>query len=427
MDHFAYRNGQLFCEQLDMTELAEQVGTPAYVYSKATLLDHYGKLAEAFAPLSPTICFSVKSLANLHVLRLLADAGSGFDVVSGGELARVLAAGGDPAKVAFAGVGKTDRELREALEAGVGVFNVESEAELANLSTLAGEMGVRARAALRVNPDVYDRKTHAYTATGKKESKFGVDIDRAESVFESFGADENVTLDGIHLHIGSPIYSARPYVDATTRALELIDRLTDRGLTVGLLNLGGGYAADYEEGKSPAAAEYAEQIVPLLSGRSLEFMLEPGRQIAGNAGVLLTRVQYLKPGHGRQFAIVDAAMTDLLRPALYDAEHVIYPAQLETGAETPPRRLDYAPPGAQKVDVVGGVCESSDFLAKGRDLPPLRRGDLLAVFTAGAYGFVMSSNYNSRPRACEVLVDGACHRIIRRRETYDDLLALERE
>ena len=427
MDHFEYRSGRLFCEDVPVEAIASDVGTPAYVYSAATLRDHYRRLAEAFAELRPLICFSVKSLANVHILRLLAEEGSGFDVVSGGELFRVQQAGGDPAKVAFAGVGKTDREIGEAVAAGIALFTVESEAEFENLSRLAAAAGRQVRAGLRVNPDVYDPETHRYTATGRKGTKFGVDIDRAEGFFASYGRDPNVRLDTIHLHLGSPTYSAGPYVQAIGKALGLIGRLRESGFEVKALDIGGGYAADYDEGRSPLAADYAAGIVPLLKDTGLEVILEPGRQIGCNAGILLSRVLYVKRGGGKRFVIVDAAMTDLIRPALYGAEHFMYPARLAEGVPPPQRRIDFAPPGAVKVDVVGGVCESTDFLAEGRMLPPLGRGELLAVFSAGAYAFVMSSQFNSRPRAAEVLVEADAWRVIRRRETYEDLLGPERD
>jgi len=426
MERFAYKNGRLFCEDADVAAIAA-AATPLYLYSAAALRDGYRAFADAFAPLDPTICFSIKSLSNLHILKLLREAGSGFDVVSGGELARALAAGADPKAIVFAGVGKTDRELREAIAAGIGVFNVESEAEFENLSRLAAEAGAKVRAALRVNPDVYDPNTHTHTATGRKESKFGVDIDRAVRFFQTCGRDANVRLDGVHIHIGSPIYSAEPYVRAINKTLELIGTLTGKGFEVSLFDVGGGYASDYEERSSPSAADYAAEIVPLLTGRGFEIILEPGRKIAANSAILLTRVLYVKKGADRDFVIVDAAMTDLIRPAFYGSEHFVYPAALAEGAAAPQRRFDFSPPGGIKVDVVGGVCESSDFLAKDRVLPPLARGDLLAVFSAGAYGFVMSSQYNSRPRAAEVLVDRDAWRTIRRRETYDDLLAPERD
>jgi diaminopimelate decarboxylase len=425
MDCFSYRDGELACEGVLVKDIVAQVRSPVYIYSKATLLGHYAKITDAFAELDLTICFSIKSLANLHVLKVLAEAGSGFDVVSGGELARAMAIGADPAKIVYAGVGKTDKELLEAIDAGIGLFNIESEEEFENLSRLAGQRGRRVRAALRVNPDV-DPKTHRYTTTGKKETKFGVDIERAERFFATYGKDANVKLDAIHLHIGSPIYTPDPYVDAITKTLAMMDRLAEQGVTIRTMDLGGGFAADYEIGKSPAAVDYAAAIVPLVKDRGLEIILEPGRSIAGNAGVLVAEVQYIKQGGERNFVIIDAAMTDLLRPALYESEHFVYPTSLKGGVE-PVRNPAFEAPGGVKVDIVGGVCESSDFLAKDRVLPPMIRGDLLAVFTAGAYGFVMSSQYNSRPRAAEVLVDGEQWRVIRRRETYDDLFAAERD
>jgi diaminopimelate decarboxylase len=284
------------------------------------------------------------------------------------------------------------------------------------------------RAALRVNPDVYDPKTHTYMTTGKKESKFGVDIERAVRFFEAYGRNPKVRLDAIHIHIGSPIYSPAPYVQAIKKMLELIGRLRKAGFEINTLDIGGGFAADYEEGKAPPALAYAVEIVPLLAPLvkdGLQVILEPGRQISCNAGLLLASVLYVKKGGDRNFVIVDAAMTDLIRPALYGAEHFIYPAVLAAGVPVPPRKMNFAPPGGQKVDVVGGVCESSDFLAKDRIMPLVARGDLLAVFSAGAYGFAMSSQYNSRPRAAEVLVEGDKWRIIRRRETYEDLTAAE--
>ncbi|MFP4353974.1 MAG: diaminopimelate decarboxylase [Phycisphaerae bacterium] len=425
MDLFTYKSARLCCEDVDVAEIARQVGTPVYIYSANTLLGHYNKFAQAFAAVNPTVCFAVKSLLNLHVLKMMAQAGAGFDVTSGGELMRCLKAGADPNKIAYAGVGKTDQEIREALQAGIGLFNVESEAEFENISRLAGEMNKPARAALRVNPDVYDPKTHTYTITGKKETKFGVDIERAERFFATYGSDANVALDAIHLHIGSPIYSADPYVAAIEKGKQLAEKIRAQGHQVNLLDIGGGYAADYEEGKSPSAEDYAEQIVPLLKDTGLEIVIEPGRQISCNAGILVTETQYIKKGGDRNFVIVDAAMTDLIRPALYDGFHFIYPTDLGESGQAPTRKQDFRPDGATKVDIVGGVCESSDFLGKDRYLPPVSRGDLLAVFSAGAYGFVMASNYNSRPRCPEVLVDGDSWKVIRRRETYDDLLGPE--
>jgi len=385
VDHFEYKSGALFCEGVDLSPLLADVGSPAYVYSSATLRDHYTAMAEAFAPLEARICFSVKSLANLSVLRLLAGLGAGFDVVSGGEIFRVRRAGADMSKVVYAGVAKTDREIREAIAAGVGAFNVESEQEFENLSRLARAAGAAVRAALRVNPDV-DPHTHVHTTTGKKATKFGVDLERAERFFADYGSDEFARLTGIHLHIGSPVNSAAPYVQAIAKSLALIERLGRSGHVVDTLNIGGGYGADYQERESPTAADYAAEIVPLLKDTGLNVILEPGRQISCNAGVLLTEVQYVKAGGDKQFVIVDAAMTDLIRPVLYDGWHFIYPIRLGAGRQPPVRTKDFVPPEAVKADVVGGVCESSDFLAKGRLLPSVRRGDVLAVFSAGGAG-----------------------------------------
>lgn len=421
MDRFEYRNGELFCEDVAVERIASEAGTPVYIYSAGTLRDHYRRLAEAFAELNSTICFSIKSLSNVHILRLLAAEGAGFDVVSGGELYRARQAGAEMSRVVFAGVGKTDEEIDAALAAGVACFNVESEAEFENLSRLAAAAGAKARAALRVNPDV-DPKTHHHITTGKKETKFGVDLDRAEAFFQAHGADEHVALDGLHFHLGSSIFSPDPYVEAIGKALDLIARLGEAGLRVRCLNIGGGYAADYGRQEAPLAADYAASIVPLLKGTGLEVILEPGRQIVCNSGLLVGRVLYVKASGQRRFAIVDTAMTELIRPALYDSFHFIWPVR---SAEAPQRSADYAPPGSVEMDVVGGVCEPSDFLAKDRMLPEVARGDLLAVFSAGAYGFVMASQYNSRPRPPEVLVEGDRWRVIRRRETYEDLVAPE--
>ncbi len=424
MDHFEYRQGRLFCENVPAERIAEEVGTPAYVYSSATLLHHYRQITNAFQALNPILCYSIKSCQNVHIIRLLAEAGAGMDVVSGGELFRAMKGGADPARIVYAGVGKTDEEIVQAMRAGIGWFNIESEAELENLIRVAEREKMTTRAALRVNPDV-DPKTHRHTTTGTKETKFGVDLERARQVFKTFGRNEAVRLCGIHLHIGSPVYSTEPYVEAITKALGLIDALRADGYTIDTLDIGGGFGAHYESDQSPPAAAYAEKIIPLLEGKGLQIILEPGRSIAGNAGILLTRTLYVKKSGERDFLIVDAAMTDLIRPTLYDAFHFVWPA--EPGeAFVPEMRLKEVPlQGLKEVDVVGGVCETGDFLARGRHLPPVQRGDLLAVFTAGAYGFVMSSHYNSRPNAPEVLVQGDSYRVIRRRETYDDLIAAE--
>jgi len=425
MDHFNYVNGELHCEEVPAEKIAREVGTPAYVYSKATLLHHYRQVASAFAPVNATICYSIKSCGNVNICKLLAAQGCGFDVTSGGELYRALQAGGDPAKIIFAGVGKTDDEIREAISAGIAAFNIESEAEIENIDRVAGLMGKQAIGAIRINPDV-DPKTHKYTTTGKKETKFGVDIERAERVFEHYRQLKHLRIGGIHIHIGSPVYELQPYIDAVKKTIALIDRLTERGHKIEWLDLGGGYAVNYERpDQALPITEHANVLLPLLRNKPYRIALEPGRYIAGNAGILLTRVLYRKTGGAKKFVIIDAAMNDLIRPMLYDSFHFIWPTHPDAANVPKHRDKDLAPHDGEVVDVVGPICESGDFLAKDRPLPQTRRGDLLAVFTAGAYGFAMSSNYNNRPRAPEILVDGSTYTIIRRRETYKDLVAAE--
>jgi diaminopimelate decarboxylase len=428
MDFFNYKNGELYCEDVPAARIAAEVGTPVYVYSKATILRHYRQVAEAFAPLNPTICYSIKSNSNLNLCRVLVEAGCGMDVTSGGELFRALKAGCDPKKIIYAGVGKTDDEIRMAIDAGIAAFNIESEAEIENVDRVAGEMGKTAIGALRVNPDVDPgAKTHVKTTTGKKETKFGVDIERAERVFEQFRSLKNLRVAGIHLHIGSPIYDIKPYVDAVTKANALIDRLTRKGHRIEWLDMGGGFAVNYKKpDQALPVTEHAKALIPLLAGKPYKLAIEPGRYIVGNAGIVLTKVLYRKQGGEKRFVIVDAGMNDLIRPTLYDAYHFIWPVKPADPRNVPASRdEDLVPADAETVDVVGPICESGDYLAKNRPLPPTQRGDLLAVFTAGAYGFVMSSNYNNRPRAPEVLVDGASYTVIRRRETYEDLIAPE--
>jgi diaminopimelate decarboxylase len=425
MDCFDYRRDRLFCEEVAAETLAEEFGTPLYVYSRRTLVEHYQRLHGAFSELDPLICFSVKSCQNTHVLRVLRDEGSGFDVVSGGELFRALRAGADPGRIVFAGVGKSEREVGEALEAGIALLNIESESELEQLIRLARARGVAVEAALRVNPDV-DARTHAYTTTGTKDNKFGIPIDDAPSVFERFRDCGPIRLCGIHLHIGSPVHDLEAYERSLQRGLELIDRLRDSGFVVDTIDLGGGYGAHYSREEAPSPADYARVMVPLLRGRGLRVILEPGRLIAANAGIILTRVLHTKQSAERRFVIVDASMNELLRPALYGAYHFVWPT--EAGGSAPVSRAPEQPHAGLIVsDVVGPVCESSDFLARERPLPAVERGDLLAVFSAGAYAMSMASQYNSRPRAAEVLVDGNSARLIRRRETYEDLVAAEEE
>jgi diaminopimelate decarboxylase len=429
MDHFHYRGALLHCEDVAIDALAAEYGTPLFVYSQRTLVEHYERMAAAFSVLDPWICFSVKSCQNLAILRLLRERGSAFDVVSGGEMARVLEAGGDPSRIVFAGVGKTDSEIEAALRAGIGWFNAESEEELENLSAIASRMGTTAHVALRVNPDV-DPKTHKYTTTGKHETKFGVDIERARAAFAMYAKLPGLDLSAIHLHIGSPVNTIDPYVQSITKGVELIDELRRDGFDIRAINIGGGFGAHYDGDQAPTAADYAAKLVPLLSGRDLAVLMEPGRSIAANAGVLIGRVLYRKGSGHKQFLITDASMTELIRPALYEAFHFVWPVAPKdaSGAPLPPpsRTKALHLPGTTLVDVVGPVCESSDFLAKDRYLPAVARGELLCIFTTGAYGMVMSSQYNSRPRAAEVLVDGKTARLIRRRETYEDLVAGER-
>lgn len=426
MDHFNYRDGQLYCEDIPAEHLARDFGTPVYVYSKATLVHHYRQISTAFAEINPTICFSIKSCGNINICKILAAEGCGFDVTSGGELFRALQSGGDPKKIIYAGVGKTDTEIADAIKAGIAAFNLESEAEIENVDRVAGSLGAKAVGAIRVNPDV-DPKTHAKTTTGKKESKFGVDIERAERVFEQYRNLKHLRIGGIHIHIGSPVYEIQPYIDAVKKVTDLIDRLTARGHKIEWFDMGGGFGVNYERpDQALPVTEHAKALLPYLRNKPYHIALEPGRYIAGNAGILLTRVLYRKQGGEKKFVIVDAGMNDLIRPTLYDSYHHIYPVSPATDDLPGARDKTVAPATGEIVDVVGPVCESGDYLAKGRLLPTTKRGDLLCVFTAGAYGFAMSSNYNNRPRVPEVLVDGATAKLIRRRETFEDLVALER-
>jgi len=427
MDFFRYQDGKLHIEETAAERVAREVGTPAYIYSKATFEHHLRRMQQAYRELDTTVCFSVKACGNVNILRLMAGLGSGFDIVSGGELYRVLRAGGNPADVVYAGVGKTDKEILDGLNAGIGYFNIESEQELENLIELVKRNAPNAkpRAALRVNPDVESYKTHAFLTTGKKETKFGVDIERALAVFDRYGGDPFVRLCAIHVHLGTGGKTIDPFVDAVKKILPLIDTLRQKGHAVEALNLGGGYGADYETETVPSSDDYAAGLVPLLKGKNLKLILEPGKSICANAGILLTRVLYTKQGGSKKFVIVDAGMNDLIRPSLYDAFHFIWPAQVELRFVPMVRSKGLLMDGCETIDVVGPICEGADFFAKDRPMPPLRRGDLVAIFTAGAYGFTMSSNYNARPRAPEVLVDGDHFTVVRKRESYEDLIALE--
>ncbi len=411
MDHFNYRGNLLHAEDLPLTAIAQQFGTPCYVYSRATLERHWHAFDRAFQGHPHLICFAVKANANLGVLSALARLGSGFDIVSVGELERVLAAGGEPGKVIFSGVGKREDELRRALEVGIRCFNVESEPELKRLDRVAGDLGLVAFVSLRVNPDV-DARTHPYIATGLKENKFGIDIRAAEAVYRQAAQMPHLRVTGIDCHIGSQLTDLAPFLAALERVLALADRLAAVGIPIGHLDLGGGLGIRYLGEHPPEPAAYAAALLHRLGKRGHEIILEPGRAIVGNAGILLTRVEYLKPTEHQRFAVVDAAMNDLLRPALYQAVQDIVPVRLDSEAD--PARYD----------LVGPVCETGDFLGKDR-LLALEPGDLLAVRGSGAYGFSMSSNYNSRPRAAEVMVDGGQAHLVRRRENIADLMAGE--
>lgn len=411
MDHFNYRNGELFAEDVPVARIAERFGTPAYVYSRATLERHYRAYDSALADRPHLVCYAVKANSNLAVLNVLARLGAGFDIVSAGELERVLKAGGDAGKVVFSGVGKQAWEMKRALEAGVRCFNVESDTELDRLNQVAGELGVKAPISLRVNPDV-DAGTHPYISTGLKENKFGIDIAEAPQVYARAASLPNLDIRGVDCHIGSQLTSVAPFLDALDRVLALIDTLAGQGIEIHHLDIGGGLGVTYEDEQPPQPSDYVTALAERLGDRQLELVMEPGRSIAANAGILLTRVELLKCTEHRNFAIIDAAMNDLIRPALYGAWQSIIPVHPHQDGEE------------KNWDLVGPICETGDFLGKDRRLR-LKAGDLLAVRSAGAYGFVMASNYNSRNRPPELMVDGDQVHVVRRRETLDDQLAPE--
>jgi len=408
---FEYRDRQLHAEAVPLATIAERYGTPCYVYSRAALTDAYRVFDDAFGGHDHLVCYAVKANSTLAVLNVLARLGSGFDIVSGGELQRVLAAGGDARKVVFSGVGKSAQEMRQALDAGIFCFNVESEPELDRLSEVAAAAGKTAAVSLRVNPDV-DARTHPYIATGLKQDKFGVPLRDALSLYRKAARLPRLRVTGIGCHIGSQITRVAPFVEALDRLLALVDRLHAEGIAISHIDLGGGLGIRYRNESPPAAAEYAKAVERRLGDRSQKLLFEPGRSLTGNAGILLTRVEYLKHGKPRNFAVVDAAMNDLIRPALYDAWHDIVPVRKARRAQ------------GRRYQVVGPVCESGDFLGRDRMLS-LAAGDLLAVLSAGAYGMSMSSNYNTRPRAAEVMVDRAEAHLVRERETVSELMARE--
>ena len=410
---FAYRNGVLCAEQVPLDDIARRFGTPCYVYSRAAIESAFRDYESALRGRDSLICYSVKANSNLAVLALLARLGAGFDIVSGGELARVLAAGGDPRKTVFSGVGKTAAEIEAALEKDILCLNLESEAELARVAAVARRLGRRAPVAFRVNPDI-DARTHPYISTGLRENKFGVAYDDAERLYQQAAQMPGIEVVGIGCHIGSQLTSAAPFVDAAGRLAALADRLARSGIALKHIDIGGGIGIRYRDESPEPIGAFLDGALGMLAGRRETLIVDPGRSVVGNAGLLLARVEHVKPGDPRSFLVVDAAMNDLVRPALYGAWHDVQPVREPE-------------PGAQRAvyDVVGPVCESGDFLAKDRSLPA-REGDLLALMSAGAYGMAMSSNYNSRPRAAEVLVDGAKAHLVRERETLAQLFALER-
>jgi diaminopimelate decarboxylase len=410
MNVFGNKGGELYAEGVSLTEIADRFSTPCYVYSRTALTEAFRQFDEGFAERDHLICYAVKANSSLAVLNTFAKLGAGFDIVSGGELARVLAAGGDPGKVVFSGIGKTAEEMRSALSAGIFCFNVESESELLRLDRVAGEMGMVAPVSLRVNPDV-DAKTHPYISTGLKNNKFGVAYDGAFALYQHAADMPNIAIHGVDCHIGSQLTEIEPFLAALDRVLLLVDRLETSGMTISHLDLGGGVGIRYRDETPPEISLYAAALLGKLKNRSFKLLLEPGRALVGNAGLLLTKVEYIKRGESKNFAIVDAAMNDLMRPALYDAWHDIVPVEPRIGPQ-------------ENFEIVGPVCESGDFLGHDRELC-LEEGDLLAVMSAGAYGMSMSSNYNTRGRAAEVMVDGTDVRLIRERETVESLFQLE--
>jgi diaminopimelate decarboxylase len=410
MHDFQYREGELYCEQVPVSRIAKELGTPCYVYSHATLVRHFRAYDSAFRNIPHIIAFAMKANSNLAILRLMAKEGSGVDIVSGGELFRALKAGVPASKMVFAGVGKTHEEVRDALKADILMFNVESPAELRAINEVAASVGKKARVALRINPDI-DPKTHPYISTGLKKSKFGIAADRAVEEFTLASSLGHIEVVGVHAHIGSQLTEVTPFIEALKKVVTLIGTLKAQGINIRYLNIGGGLGITYSDEKPPLPQDLSNALLPLVQDLKLTLVMEPGRVIVGNAGILVTKALYLKAGEAKSFVIVDAAMNDLIRPSLYGAYHEIRPLNEEAGHRA-----------KQQVDIVGPVCESGDFLAKDRMLAAVKPGELMAVMSAGAYGFVMASNYNSRPRVPEVLIkDGEIH-VIRERETYDDLV-----
>lgn len=406
MHRFSYKGRSLYCENVKVSDIVKKLGTPIYIYSKNTLLDHYNKIESALRELSPLICFSVKSNSNIAVLKTLVDAGAGLDIVSGGELYRARRVNAKPEKIVYAGVGKKKEEICEAIRYGILFFNVESQEELDLINRCAKELGKKVNVAIRINPDV-EPSTHKYITTGKSGTKFGVDFQLAKNIFRSAWKYRNTSLKGVHIHIGSQILSSNPFEKALKKVLRF---LKENQILVEYINIGGGMGIIYSIEKPKTAAQFAAKIKPLLKCSGLKLILEPGRFISGNSGIMVTKVLFRKRTGGKNFVIVDGGMNDLIRPSLYEAHHTIVPLTKKNSS----RKI--------KCDIVGPICESGDFLAKDRKLPILEKGDLIAAMGSGAYGFTMSSNYNSRPRVPEVMVDGNRFKVIRQRETYKDLL-----
>lgn len=408
MHEFNYVGNELYCEKIPVRKIAQEVGTPVYIYSSNTLRSHFSVFDSAFAEIPHIVCFAVKANSNLSILRLFAKEGGGADIVSGGELFRALKAGIAPQKIVFAGIGKTEEEITFALRSNILMFNVESPLELNKINEVAGCLGIKAKVALRVNPDI-DPKTHSYISTGLKKSKFGIEFKRALQEYQLASTLPNIEVVGIHKHIGSQITEIGPFVSAMERILDLIAKLKESGINIKYLDAGGGLGIRYAEEEPPHPRELGAALLPMIKDLGCTLIFEPGRVIVGNAGILVTKVLYLKPGETKNFVIIDAGMNDLIRPSLYDAHHEIIPVDKK-----------YAPDII--ADVVGPICESGDFLAKERKIMRPESGDYLAVMSAGAYGFTMSSNYNSRPKAAEVMVEGDTYTVIRKRESFEDLI-----
>lgn len=421
MHEFAYKNNRLYCEDIKVEDLAREFGTPLYIYSYHTLVSHFLKLEQAFKPINPLICYSVKANSNLAVLRALVNKGAGLDIVSGGELYRALKVGCSPKKIVYASVGKTEKEIEEAIRIGILFFNVESLPELELINRIACKLGKVTHVAIRINPDV-EPKTHKYITTGKLTNKFGIDLRSARQILLMRRAFPNIKIAGLHIHIGSQITESTPYIAAINKVVLFINSLKKDGIIIEYLNIGGGLGIIYDKETPQTAKRFAQKVLPLLKKTKLKIIMEPGRFIAGNSGILVTKVLYIKSTPKKKFVIVDSGMNDLIRPSLYGAYHNILPLQAKGASAF---RQETGKEAGEKVDIVGPICESGDFFAKERVLPKLKEGDRIAIMGAGAYGFSMSSNYNSRARAGEVMVSGKRVFIIRKREGYEDLIRNE--